>query len=143
MGHALRKLSNLVEEFINDILSLVPLEGDLIWVDNKNDDVMLNLGEANGINVQDVFVVMALNQDFMDPLNQSDLGDKFTRKGIIKIVEVQGRFSRAKILAGSDFVPGDLVIPKFWKAIASRKKERSSKTKIIWGAFKGLPSLSY
>lgn len=143
IGRALWKLNGMVETFVVEILSKVPLEGDLIWVDHKNSSAMINLGEANGIRVQDVFTVFSLMPDFNDPLNQTDLGDKFTRKGIIKIIEVQGRFSRAQILAGLDLAPGDLVVLKTRRPATSRSEKRSPQKNVIWGAFKGLPALSY
>ena len=75
----------------------MPLVGDLILVENENKSALINLGKANGIRVQDVFTVFSMKTSFTDPLNQTDLGDKYTRKGIIKIIEVQDRFSRAQI----------------------------------------------
>ena len=79
---------------------------------------------------------------FSDPINKEDLGDKFTRKGVIKIIEVQGRFSRAQIVSGIDFESGDLVVPK------SKNPERIKENELheddaTWGPYKGLLSLSY
>ena len=144
--------------FIYKTLNAVPLEGDLIWVDHKNNSAIINLGKANGIKVRDVFTVFSVEPSFKDPVDKVDLGERYTRKGIIKISEVQGRFSKAQILAGVDFVPGDLVVPKNnstpKKLIEPKvpwakryphkdKKENLLQGDVIFGDYKGLPSLSY
>ena len=159
IGKALWQLNDQVQMFIYKTLNGVPLEGDLIWVDHKNNSAIINLGKANGIKVRDVFTVFSVEPSFNDPVDKVDLGERYTRKGIIKISEVQGRFSKAQILAGVDFVPGDLVVPKNstpkkllepskiipWTKRYSHKdkKENLLQGDVIWGAYKGLPSLSY
>ena len=75
-------------------------------------NAIINLGKTNGILVQDVFTVFSMNAKFNDPVDKVDLGNMYTRKGIIIINEVQEKFSRAKILVGQGFVAGDFVIPK-------------------------------
>ena len=159
IGKALWQLNDQVQIFIYKTLNGVPLEGDLIWVDQKNNSAIINLGKANGIKVRDVFTVFSVEPSFNDPVDKVDLGERYTRKGIIKISEVQGRFSKAQILAGVDFVPGDLVVPKNstpkkllepskivpWSKRYSHKdkKENLLQGDVIWGDYKGLPSLSY
>ena len=159
IGKALWQLNDQVQMFIYKTLNGVPLEGDLIWVDQKNNSAIINLGKANGIKVRDVFTVFSVEPSFNDPVDKVDLGERYTRKGIIKISEVQGRFSKAQILAGVDFVPGDLVVPKNstpkkllepskiipWTKRYSHKdkKENLLQDDVIWGDYKGLPSLSY
>lgn len=158
IGKALWQLNDQVQMFIYKTLNGVPLEGDLIWADQKNNSAIINLGKANGLKVQDVFTVFSVEPSFKDPVDKIDLGEKYTRKGIIKISEVQGRFSKAQILVGVDFVPGDLVVPKNsnpkkllepskipWAKRYSHKdkKENLLQGDVIWGDYKGLPSLSY
>ena len=143
IGKAVWKLNDLVKTFILKTLNEVPLEGDLISVDHRNKNVLINLGKTNGVRVQDVFTVFSVTTGFNDPVDKVDLGDMYTRKGIIMISEVQGRFSRAKVLVGLDFVPGDLVVPKTREPKKSRPKDQSLQNDIIWGPYKGLPSLSY
>ena len=143
MGKAFWKLNNSVKAFVVQVLNNVPLEGDLILVDNKNKNALINLGKANGVMVQDVFTVFSMKTGFTDPLNQTDLGDKYTRKGVIKIIEVQDRFSRVQIMVGLDLIPGDLVVPKIRKSGKDKLDNRLPEKNITWGAYKGLPSLSY
>jgi len=159
IGRALWQLNDQVQMFIYKTLNAVPLEGDLIWVDHKNNSAIINLGKANGIKVRDVFTIFSVEPSFKDPVDKVDLGERYTRKGIIKISEVQGRFSKAQILVGVDFVPGDLVVPKNstskkllepskivpWSKRYSHKdkKENLLQGDVIFGDYKGLPSLSY
>jgi len=142
-GKALLKLNDEVVVFIHKTLNRVPLEGDLIFVDHNNNFAIINLGKANGVNVRDVFTVFSVEPKFKDPVDKIDLGDMYTRKGIIKISEVQGRFSKAQIIVGVNFVPGDLVVPKIRKLEKLSPNEQSQQNDINWGAYKGLSSLSY
>ena len=143
IGKAFWNLNNSVKVFVVHVLDNVPLVGDLILVENKNKIALINLGKANGIELQDVFTVFSMRTSFADPLNQTDLGDQYTRKGIIKIMEVQGRFSRAKIVVGQDLVPGDLVVPKIGISKNLKSETQLPKKNIIWGEYKDLHSLSY
>jgi hypothetical protein len=143
VGKALIELNHKVKIFIHKSLNRVPLEGDLILIDHSNNIAIINLGKANGVNVRDVFTVFSVESKFNDPVDEVDLGDMYLRKGIIKISEVQGRFSKAQIIAGEKFVPGDLVVPKYSKLENLRNNEQSKESDITWGAYKGLPSLSY
>ncbi len=142
-GKALLKLNDEVVKFIHKTLNRVPLEGDLIFVDHNNNIAIINLGKANGVNLRDVFTVFSVEPKFNDPVDKIDLGDMYTRKGIIKISEVQGRFSKAEIIVGVNFVPGDLVVPKIKKSEKLNQNEQSQQHDINWGAYKGLSSLSY
>jgi len=156
---ALLSINNQAQVFIYKALNKVPIEGDVISVDHKSNSAIINLGKTNGVNVRDVFTVFSIETKFNDPVNNDDLGDRYHRKGIIKISEVQGRFSKAQIVVGLNFNPGDLVVPKnrspknkldtrkvipWTKRYYHRdKKKNLLQADIIWGDFKGLSSLSY
>ena len=105
-------LNDLIKIYILKSLEIIPLEGDLIFSNHEKKNALINLGKTNGVMVQDVFTVFSIKAKFNDPVDKVDLGDMYTRKGIIIISEVQGRFSRAKILVGQGFVAGDFVMPK-------------------------------
>ena len=111
-GKALWILKDLIKKYILKSLENIPLEGDLIFANHDTKNAIINLGKTNGVMVQDVFTVYSMKAQYNDPVDKVDLGDMYTRKGIIIISEVQGRFSRAKILVGQGFVAGDFVIPK-------------------------------
>ena len=142
-GKALWLMNNQVNSFVYKILNELPLEGDLILVDYKNNSAVINLGKINGVKVQDVFTVFSVDPVFNDPIDKVDLGDKYSRKGILKISEVQGRFSKAQIITGIDFVPGDLVVPKYKESKDEKLKKQSHQKDITWGPFRGLSSFSY
>ena len=112
IGKALWLLNDLIKIYILKSLEIIPLEGDLIFANHEKKNAIINLGKTNGILVQDVFTVFSMKAKFNDPVDKVDLGDMYTRKGIIIISDVQDRFSRAKILVGQGFVAGDFVIPK-------------------------------
>ena len=112
IGKALWLLNDLIKIYILKSLEIIPLEGDLIFANHEKKNAIINLGKTNGILVQDVFTVFSMKAKFNDPVDKVDLGDMYTRKGIIIINEVQEKFSRAKILVGQGFVAGDFVIPK-------------------------------
>jgi hypothetical protein len=112
IGKALWLLNDLIKIYILKSLEIIPLEGDLIFANHEKKNAIINLGKTNGILVQDVFTVFSMKAKFNDPVDKVDLGDMYTRKGIIIINEVQEKFSRAKILVGQGFIAGDFVIPK-------------------------------
>ena len=76
IGRALWQLNDQVQMFIYKTLNAVPLEGDLIWVDHKNNSAIINLGKANGIKVRDVFTVFSVEPSFKDPVDKVDLGER-------------------------------------------------------------------
>jgi hypothetical protein len=112
IGKAVWILKDLIKIYILKSLEIIPLEGDLIFANHDKKNAIINLGKTNGVMVQDVFRVYSMKAKYNDPVDKIDLGDMYTRKGIIIISEVKGRFSRAKILVGQGFVAGDFVIPK-------------------------------
>ena len=112
ISKALWILKDQIKIYILKSLEIIPLEGDLIFANHDTKNAIINLGKTNGVMVQDVFTVYSMKAQYNDPVDKVDLGEMYTRKGIIIISEVQGRFSRAKILVGQGFVAGDFVIPK-------------------------------
>ena len=112
IGKALWILNDLIKLYILKSLEIIPLEGDLIFANHEEKNAIINLGKTNGVMVQDVFTVYSMKAKYNDPVDKVDLGDMYTRKGIIIISDVQDRFSRAKILVGQGFVAGDFVVPK-------------------------------
>ena len=140
IGKALFNLKKSAESFIINSLSYTPLVGNIIAVNELNRSALINLGKINGLKIQDVFIVLSMETKFSDPLNKEDLGDKFTRKGVIKLTEVQGRLSRAQIVSGLDLTSGDLVVPKPMNP--ERINENKLQEDVTWGAYKGLLSLS-
>ena len=63
----------------------------------------------NGVEVGDKFRVFSVGLGLNDPLTEGDLGDIYVRLGVIQITDIMLGFSRAIIIVGKDFMPGNVV----------------------------------
>jgi len=93
-------------EKIENRLNRIPLEGQIIAVDEKRKMVWINIGKDANISVREVFNVYSVKFDWLDPDSHVSLGDEFILQGAVKILETQAGISRAKILAGDTIKPG-------------------------------------
>jgi hypothetical protein len=100
-------LTNEMVNYINNTISKEPLEGEIIAINDE--DVLINIGRQNGVQVGDRFRVHSMGLHLNDPLNEEDLGDIYVKMGGIKVLESMLGFSRAKIIFGKDFMSGNLV----------------------------------
>ena len=107
MGLALSALSDNIASYVNKTILDFALEGDIISVKNK--DVLINIGKQNGVEVGDKFRVFSIGLGLNDPLTADDLGDIYVRLGVIQVTNSMLGFSRAIIIAGKDFMPGNVV----------------------------------
>ena len=107
MSLAFSFLTNEMLSFVNNTIFKEPLEGEIIAI--KNEDVLINVGRQNGVQVGDKFRVHSLGLQLDDPLTEYDLGDIYVKMGAIKVLESMLGFSRARIIVGKDFMPGNLV----------------------------------
>jgi hypothetical protein len=107
MSLAFSLLINEMLSFVNNTIFTEPLEGEIIAI--KNDDVLINVGRQNGVEVGDRFRVHSVGLQLDDPLTEYDLGDVYVKMGAIKVLESMLGFSRARIIVGKDFMPGNLV----------------------------------
>jgi len=108
IGRALFKLNHEVNTFLITTLRPLPLEGEIISVLPEKKEVIINVGRIHGIDFGDFFNVYAVTLKYKDPFTQMDLGNKFMRRGVIRIKDVQEGFSIAAILAGEGFEVGEL-----------------------------------
>jgi hypothetical protein len=100
-------LTNEMAYYVNNTISKEPLEGEIIAINDE--DVLINIGRQNGVQIGDRFRVHSMGLRLHDPLNEEDLGDIYVKMGGIKVLESMLGFSRAKIIFGKDFMPGNLV----------------------------------
>ena len=107
MSLAFSLLINEMLSFVNNTIFTGPLEGEIIAI--KNEDVLINVGKQNGVQVGDKFRVHSVGLQLDDPLTEYDLGDIYVKMGVIKVLESMHGFSRARIIVGKDFMPGNLV----------------------------------
>jgi hypothetical protein len=107
MNLAFSLLTNEMLSFVNNTIFTEPLEGEIIAI--KNEDVLINVGRQNGVQVGDRFRVHSVGLKLDDPLTEYDLGDIYVKMGAIQVLESMLGFSRARIIVGKDFMPGNLV----------------------------------
>jgi hypothetical protein len=107
MSLAISLLTNEMAYYVNNTISKEPLEGEIIAINGE--DVLINIGRQNGVQVGDRFRVHSIGLHLDDPLTEEDLGDIYVKMGGIQVLESMLGFSRARIIFGNDFTPGNLV----------------------------------
>jgi hypothetical protein len=107
MSLAFSFLTDEMAYYVNKTISKEPLEGEIIAINGE--DVLINIGRQNGVQVGDRFRVHSMGLQLDDPLTEDDLGDIFVKIGGIKVLESMLGFSRGRIIFGKDFMPGNLV----------------------------------
>ena len=117
---------------IKDSISSSALEGEIIAINNEN--VLINLGQQNGVKVGDKFRVYSFSLKLTDPLTENDLGDIYSKMGIIRIIEPMQGFSKALITTGKQILPGNLV--KSFKKI----NDYNSRKIVPWWEFRDINS---
>ena len=130
MGRALSRITERVMPTIVDYLDHVSLDGQVIAVEKKEEQMIINLGQKSGVEIRDEFVVYSVDVNFPDPLYKEDIGDRLTKLGVVRVINVQEGFSEAVIMAGGDFVKGNLV----------RSKKSKPLPKILKNSRKPAPS---
>ena len=100
MGLALSSITKEIVEFVKDSISSSSLEGEIISINKE--DVLINIGQQNGVKVGDRFRVFSLGLSLADPLTDVDLGDIYVKMGVIRIVETMLGFSKAMIIIGEE-----------------------------------------
>ena len=109
IGMAMYNLNEQINAFLMTALHPLPLDGEVISVNPEEKEVVINVGQIHGIDFGDLFNVYAVALQYKDPFTQWDLGNKFTRRGVIRVKDVQEGFSIAAIEAGEGFEMGELV----------------------------------
>ncbi len=112
MGTALSRITERVMPTIVDYLDRISLDGQVIAVEKEEEQMIINVGHKSGVEIRDEFVVYRVDVNFPDPLYKEDIGDRLTKLGVVRVINVQEGFSEAVIMAGGDFVKGNLVRSK-------------------------------
>ena len=107
MSLAFAFLINEMFSFVKNTISTEPLEGEIIAINNE--DVLINIGRQNGVKVGDKFRVHSVGLQLGDPLTEYDLGDIYVKMGAIQVLESMLGFSRARIIIGKGFIPGNMI----------------------------------
>ena len=117
MGRALTQLADRMIPVIADYLNRIPLDGQVIAVEKDEEQMIINVGRKSGVEIRDEFIVYSVDVGFTDPLYKEDLGDRLNKLGVVRVINVQEGFSEAVIMAGGDFVKGNLVRSKKFKPL--------------------------
>ena len=122
MGNALSQITDRMMPALGDYLDQIPLDGQVIAVEKEEDQMIINVGERSGVEIRDEFIVYSVDINFPDPLYEEDIGDRLTKLGVVRVINVQEGFSEAVIMAGGDFVKGNLVRSKKSKPLPKISK---------------------
>jgi hypothetical protein len=134
MSLAFSILTSEMVYFINNTISKEPLEGEIIAINDE--DVLINIGRQNGVQVGDQFSVHSMGLHLDDPLTKEDLGDIYVKMGGIKVMESMLGFSRARIIFGKDFMPGNLV--RSFKQFNNDSQQYNGEEYVSWWSFHGI-----
>ena len=128
MGKALDQVMERTMPAITDYLDRVPLDGQVIAVEVEEEQMIINVGQRSGVEIRDEFVVYSVDVNYPDPLYKEDIGDRLTKLGVVRVINVQEGFSEAVIMAGGDFVKGNLVRSKKSKPLPRILKKGKNRT---------------
>ena len=92
-------------------LKNVPFQGRIIKV--SGDDVYVSGGKNSGMSTDDAFTVYSVGEALVDPSTGEQLGSEETKKGIVKVYQVEEKFAKAKADGKLEGVkPGDIIRSK-------------------------------
>ena len=112
MGKALNQITDKIMPAIANYLDRVPLDGQVLAIEKEEEQMIINVGQRSGVEIRDEFIVYSVDINFPDPIYKEDIGDRLTQLGVVRVINVQEGFSEAVIMAGRNFVKGNLVRSK-------------------------------
>lgn len=107
LDFAVREAINLAVDFVILELNHVPWEGRIAMV--RNDNVYINCGRTAGIFLGDQFSVHKPGEPITDPTTGLNLGSEKTLIGMIEVIKVDEKFSKAIPISGMDFARSDII----------------------------------
>lgn len=107
MDFAVRAAIDQAVGFITFELGNVPWSGRVAIV--KDGLVYINAGREGGINIGDKFSIYREGEAVVDPDTGLTLGSEKTKVGIVEVVSVEEKFSKATPISGSGFDKNDIV----------------------------------
>ena len=132
IGKALLDLNHRVNAFMMTALHPLPLEAEIISVDPEKMEVIINVGEIDGIDFGDLFDVFSVTMQYKDPFTEMDLGSGFARRGVIKVNTVQEGYSIAAIIAGDGFKMGELAQSRKPNPILIDRTANEESSQLSW-----------
>ena len=110
LGKATQMAIDSAVEFIAAKLRTLPYQGRVIKVSGS--DIYLSASGSTGAAVDNVFTVYSKGEELVDPDTGEILGSEETKIGEVKIFEVQEKFSKAKVMSGSNIKAGNIIKDK-------------------------------
>jgi len=107
LGQATQEAIDKAVLFICQRMEKVAWEGRVI--EAKGGDIYINAGEEKGVAVGDCFMVFHEDEGIVDPTTGLQLGAPRKEIGAIEVVELQPKFSIAKVIRGSGMDRKDVV----------------------------------
>lgn len=132
IGKALQELNEQANAFMMSTLHPLPLEAEVISVNPEKMEVIINVGQVDGIDFGDLFNVYTVTMQYKDPFTQIDLGSGFARRGVIRVNAVQEGYSKAAIVAGEGFQMGELAQSRKVNPVILDRNLSAHKDKLPW-----------
>ena len=101
-----RAVDNLVSKIVSS-LEAKPWEGRIMEVEASQ--VYINAGLNLGIRKGDVFAIISLSKELVDPVTGKVVGAIEKKIGKVRVIKVEEEYSQAETLEGSGFKRNDLV----------------------------------
>lgn len=109
LGQATTKALDEAVEKIVKALGKQPWQCMVADYDAQAKEVILNAGSELGVGVGDLFEVYAVTRIIKDPETGAVLGKRTAKIGMIKVTEVEKKFSTAMVIDGDGFAAGAIV----------------------------------
>lgn len=107
LGKATQIAIDNAVDYVTQKMRAIPWEGKVVTV--QGETIIINSGTNTGIQVGDQFTVFHKGEDFIDPDTGMLLGSDTSQIGVIEVVNVQEKFSKAVAVSGSGFQAKDIV----------------------------------
>ncbi len=111
MGRLLNQMTDRWVPHFRNYLNRTALAGQIIEIEQEN-VIIVNVGWLSGVKIRDDFTVYEVSPNFKDRKHNTDLGDRYTQLGVVRIKIVQEGFSEGVIVAGENFEAGNLIRSK-------------------------------
>lgn len=107
LGKATREAVTSAVRFVVENMESRPWEGRVVKVEGNR--LYVNGGANMNLTGGSLFTVYAKGEDLIDPDTGLSLGSALNRSGIVRLVQVEEKFSIAEIVEGTGFKRGDVL----------------------------------
>lgn len=107
LGKATQQAIDNAVVFIASEMEGVPFQGKIVLV--KGDKIYLNVGERNGVQSGDSFLVYRLGEPIVDEDTGEVLGSEDEQIGVVRVGQIKEKLSTATKVQGGEILKGDIV----------------------------------